>query len=186
MRTRTFTVFPIFLSSSDEEGKWQYLHEKLSGVSRNEDNDDFDKRMENELACALEAYIQGFDNSNAVSEANSSSAITLDTLDVGRKDTVNKIKEDVPPQDPPSSASDKPGTSQSLDDEYYSDIYFSSGSSDGEGVAVQDRRKKEKKNKRKKLTNEELLYDPDLDNENQRWINRQRMAYHNGKLPLGN
>lgn len=150
------------------------MHEKLSGVSGNEDNDDFDKCMENELACALEAYIQGFDDSNAVSEVTGTSATVLEG-------TVSK-NEDVHSQEPPS-ANDKPGTSQPPDDEYYNDIYFSSGSSDGEGAVDQDQRKKEKKNKRKKLTNEELLYDPDLDSENQRWINRQRMAYHNGKLP---
>ena len=33
----------------------------------------------------------------------------------------------------------------------------------------------------KKLTNDELLYDPDMDDEDERWVQRQRMAYHNGK-----
>lgn len=34
----------------------------------------------------------------------------------------------------------------------------------------------------RKLTNDELFYDPKMDEEDERWIKRQRMAYHNGGL----
>ena len=31
-----------------------------------------------------------------------------------------------------------------------------------------------------KLSNDELFYDPDMDEDDERWVQRQRMAYHNG------
>lgn len=37
-----------------------------------------------------------------------------------------------------------------------------------------------KKSKMRKLTNDELLYDPNMDDDNEKWVERQRMAYHNG------
>lgn len=72
---------------------------------------------------------------------------------------------------------------------YYDDVYFSSGSSvaegdgeDGEGESREGGRKK-KKTKHRVLTNDELFYDPNMDDDDQKWVNRQRMAYHNGKQP---
>lgn len=73
---------------------------------------------------------------------------------------------------------------------YYDDVYFSSGSSvaeedgeDGEGESREGGRKKKKKTKHRVLTNDELFYDPNMDEDDQKWVNRQRMAYHNGKQP---
>lgn len=71
------------------------------------------------------------------------------------------------------------------DTNYYDKIYFdSSGSSDeGEentGTASGSGQRSTKKVL--KLTNDELFYDPDMDDEDEKWINRQRMAYHNGTL----
>jgi len=135
--------------------------------------------MEDELACALQAYIQGFDDTNTTTEAAKSSVCVpaTENLEENNVDCKNKSSQEAP-------SANTPGTSQVPPDEYYNDIYFSSGSgsSDGEGTVDKEQRKKEKRRKRKKLTNEELLYDPDLDNEDQRWINRQRMAYHNGEV----
>ena len=34
----------------------------------------------------------------------------------------------------------------------------------------------------RKLTNEELFYDPHMDEEDEQWVKRQRMAYHNGQF----
>lgn len=72
-------------------------------------------------------------------------------------------------------------------DEYYDKVYFdSSGSSDeGEMEAVSNgrvnaSRVKSAGNKVRKLTNDELFYDPDVDAEDEKWVNRQRLAYHNG------
>ena len=73
--------------------------------------------------------------------------------------------------------------------EFYDDVYFSSGSSMEEGDVEDEgdesreggRRKKKKKTEHRVLTNDELFYDPDMDDDDQKWVNRQRMAYHNGK-----
>lgn len=72
-------------------------------------------------------------------------------------------------------------------DEYYDKVYFdSSGSSDegemedggsGESSSIRNVGRKVRK-----LTNDELFYDPEMDAEDEKWVNRQRMAYHNGRL----
>ena len=36
------------------------------------------------------------------------------------------------------------------------------------------------RHKVQKLTNDELFYDPQLDEEDERWVQRQRLSYHNG------
>ena len=73
-------------------------------------------------------------------------------------------------------------------DRYYDDIYFSSGSSDNaadaeDGSPLEGRKeskKKKKKRKHLKMSNDELFYDPNMDEEDERWVSRQRMAYQNG------
>ena len=81
----------------------------------------------------------------------------------------------------PSTDTDKPEV------EYYDDIYFDSESEEEETKGSDnggEREKKKKKTKKKvrKLTNDELFYDPDMDDDDERWVARQRMAYHNGGL----
>lgn len=80
--------------------------------------------------------------------------------------------------------------------EYYDDVYFDSDSSEGGGRADDDgagldadgessegeglqQRKVGKKVR--KLTNDELFYDPNMDEEDEKWVRRRRMAYHNGE-----
>lgn len=71
-------------------------------------------------------------------------------------------------------------------EDYYDDIYFDSSgsSSEGEGGSERTEAGGEKcggaTRKVKKLTNDELFYDPNMDEEDERWVRRQRMAYHNG------
>jgi len=68
-------------------------------------------------------------------------------------------------------ASVQPEPGAKSKDQYYDDVYFDSDS-DHEGTT---------ENKKVcKLTNEELFYDPGMDDRDERWVNRQRMAYHNG------
>lgn len=87
------------------------------------------------------------------------------------------------------SSNSAPGQSQ-----FYDEVYFdSSESSDegevgGSGVLAGSPEKVPKKRRRdsaarkvKKLTNDELLYDPNMDEEDEKWMNRHRMAYHNGE-----
>lgn len=74
---------------------------------------------------------------------------------------------------------------------YYDEIYFDSSSDEGSGggeeVTGEDAGKKKKRKKKfRKLTNDELFYDPHMDEEDEKWVNRQRMAYHNGKEKLFN
>lgn len=82
------------------------------------------------------------------------------------------------------------GMAEERSAEYYDDVYFSSSSSLGEegvvGAVGEDGsrdggKKKKKKTKHRVLTNDELFYDPDMDEDDQKWVNRQRMAYHNGE-----
>ena len=40
------------------------------------------------------------------------------------------------------------------------------------------------KKKVRKLTNDELFYDPHMDEEDEKWVKRQRMAYHNGRRAM--
>ncbi len=73
--------------------------------------------------------------------------------------------------------------------EFYDNVYFDSssdeGGSGGEGQGQGEGEGREKRRKQKskvrKLTNDELFYDPHIDEDNERWVARQRMAYHNGK-----
>ncbi|ESO02427.1 hypothetical protein HELRODRAFT_65885, partial [Helobdella robusta] len=69
----------------------------------------------------------------------------------------------------------KSGSSNKAGMGYYNNIYFDSddeASSDGMYVCVS-----EKKKNHPVLTNDELLYDPDMDEEDQRWVNKQRRKY---------
>ena len=75
---------------------------------------------------------------------------------------------------------------------YYDEAYFdSSESSNEEGGTEEggdrqeggDRRRRRGTPKRvKKLSNDELFYDPNMDEEDEKWVKRQRMAYHNGEM----
>ncbi len=78
---------------------------------------------------------------------------------------------------------------------YYDEVYFDSDDSssvedmreaDGEGggaPAVGKGKQEEGEAKKvKKLTNDELFYDPNMDDDDEKWVNRKRMAYHNGEV----
>ena len=57
------------------------------------------------------------------------------------------------------------------------------GEGEREGAPAAGREKQEGAAKKiKKLTNDELFYDPDMDDEDEKWVKRQRMAYHNGEV----
>lgn len=71
--------------------------------------------------------------------------------------------------------------------QFYDQVYFdSSESSDEEEAAagsfeaVPGPRRGGASRKVKKLSNDELFYDPNMDDEDEKWMNRRRMAYHNG------
>jgi len=65
------------------------------------------------------------------------------------------------------------GTTEDKNDLYAED-YFSSGSEDEHLVGGQASKSKER---RKLLTNDELFYDPDLDDEDEQWVIKQRQDH---------
>uniref|UniRef100_A0A1X7TXL4 Uncharacterized protein n=1 Tax=Amphimedon queenslandica TaxID=400682 RepID=A0A1X7TXL4_AMPQE len=66
--------------------------------------------------------------------------------------------------------------------EYYDEIYFDSTSEDEAPVQGLEMKSKSKtKRKVRKLTNDELFYDPNLDDEDEKWVEKQRRTYRNGK-----
>lgn len=62
----------------------------------------------------------------------------------------------------------------------YDEIYFSSGSDDDEdnvgGVSSKSQERRTMK------TDDELLYDPYMDDEDEKWVKEQRKEYHMGRL----
>lgn len=179
-----FNAHRTFYYSSDEEEQWKYLHEKLSGISGNEEEDDFDKCMDDELTQALDAYIKGFneDNSGVASDA-------VSTINSQENKETKKTSNSSPHTQNPESSNKAATNNKDSKDEYYDDLYFSSGSSEDMSDSAgpdHEQKKKQNKNKRRKLTNDELLYDPEMDKEDERWVNRQRMAYRNGIQVISN
>ena len=65
------------------------------------------------------------------------------------------------------------GTTENSND-VYAEEYFSSGSDDEHLVGGQASKSKER---RKVLTNDELLYDPDMDDEDEQWVIKQRQDH---------
>lgn len=59
-------------------------------------------------------------------------------------------------------------------EDVYSEDYFSSGSEDEHLVGGQGSKSKER---RKMLTNDDLLYDPDMDDEDEKWVIKQRQEH---------
>ncbi|XP_043566047.1 E2F-associated phosphoprotein isoform X2 [Chiloscyllium punctatum] len=59
--------------------------------------------------------------------------------------------------------------------QYYDEVYFDSDSEAEDDQKECDSKKKHKR--RKVLTNDELLYDPDQDDRDQAWVDRQRRGY---------
>ena len=49
-----------------------------------------------------------------------------------------------------------------------------------------DQRRRRTPKKVKKLSNDELFYDPNMDDEDEKWMKRRRMEYHNGEVGLHN
>ena len=83
-----------------------------------------------------------------------------------------------------SIVSDSPEATQSeektTEPEYYDDIYFDSSGSEDERDESEGIRKVGKKIR--KMTDDELFYDPKMDEEDEKWMKRQRMTYLNGRL----
>ena len=73
-----------------------------------------------------------------------------------------------------SSNNTQSGDASKDTNDMYAEEYFSSGSDDEHQVGGQASKSKER---RKVLTNDELLYDPDMDDEDERWVIKQRQEH---------
>lgn len=60
--------------------------------------------------------------------------------------------------------------------ELYDEDYFSSGSEDNDMVGGMPSKSKKR---REMLTNDELFYDPDMDDEDEKWVTKQRQQHMN-------
>ncbi|CEI85975.1 hypothetical protein RMCBS344292_00424 [Rhizopus microsporus] len=73
---------------------------------------------------------------------------------------------------------DNQGMDRSNEQEFYDDIYFDTDQEDEDesmGLGLPNQKKKESKSK-KILSNDELLYDPELDDKDEEWVNEQIVA----------
>ena len=77
-----------------------------------------------------------------------------------------------------SPSKNNTATSNTVEDknDLYAEEYFSSGSDDEHLVGGQASKSKER---RKVLTNDELFYDPDMDDEDEQWVIKQRQDHRN-------
>ncbi|XP_070578229.1 E2F-associated phosphoprotein-like [Ptychodera flava] len=121
--------------------------------------DEFEKEVEAELDATMRSLEEQHKNMGAHTLPGAQSASTSGTQ--GQPE--NK-----------ASSTEKP----SLAAEFYDDIYFDSDSGDEDNVGEPgDEGKKKRKTKHRVLTNEELFYDPNIDEQNELWMNRQRDMY---------
>ena len=73
--------------------------------------------------------------------------------------------------------STKTNTYSPLQDIITGPLYFSLKS----GGREKRERSERRRNECRRPTDEELFYDPHMDEEDEKWVQRQRMAYHNGQ-----
>ncbi|XP_006820475.1 E2F-associated phosphoprotein-like [Saccoglossus kowalevskii] len=71
-----------------------------------------------------------------------------------------------------------------LEEAFYDDIYFDTDDEE-EDEKVNTSKNKKAKKKHRVVSNDDLFYDPDIDDENERWINKQRDRYKPKKSGSG-
>ena len=88
--------------------------------------------------------------------------------------SVCDLSEQNPTKDLEKTASVSSNENAKQPEDVYSEDYFSSGSEDEHLVGGQGSKSKER---RKMLTNDDLLYDPDMDDEDEKWVIKQRQEH---------
>ena len=88
--------------------------------------------------------------------------------------SVCDLSEQNPTKDLDKAASVSSNENAKQPEDVYSEDYFSSGSEDEHLVGGQGSKSKER---RKMLTNDDLLYDPDMDDEDEKWVIKQRQEH---------
>lgn len=88
--------------------------------------------------------------------------------------SVCDLSEQNPMKDLEKAASVSSNENAKQPEDVYSEDYFSSGSEDEHFVGGQGSKSQER---RKMLTNDDLLYDPDMDDEDEKWVIKQRQEH---------
>lgn len=140
--------------SSDDEFVTEGLLKDQKQEIGSSSEDEFEKEMDLELESVIKSYTgdhedQGNQNANitAGKSVNDATSSNNNTQDGDAAEDNNTM---------------------------YAEDYFSSGSDDEHRVGGQPSKSKER---RKMLTNDELLYDPDMDDEDEQWVIRQRQDH---------
>ncbi|XP_071800337.1 E2F-associated phosphoprotein-like isoform X1 [Asterias amurensis] len=119
--------------------------------------DEFDKEMDKELDETMRQHEQQQFTSAAAESVGSNQASC--SQPPSNQDKSQPTSKEAPPEE-----------------DFYSDIYFDSD--DEKEEASTSKQSKKRHQKRRVLTNDELLYDPDIDDQNQEWVNKQRQKYY--------
>ncbi|XP_028395987.1 E2F-associated phosphoprotein-like [Dendronephthya gigantea] len=147
-------------NSSGDEIDQDFAHyERKYGGS---DSDSFEKEMEQELNEEFAKYSkQLFDDRSRAAEK------PADKAEDGKKDTTG--------QSSSMEMGDNTEDKEEKKSVTYDEIYFSSGSEDDEdNVGGLSSKSKER---RMMKSDDELLYDPNMDSEDEKWVKQQRREY---------
>ncbi|XP_042211413.1 E2F-associated phosphoprotein-like isoform X2 [Homarus americanus] len=145
-----------YISSDEEDDKFFVIPKSRKSsklVIKKDEEDDFEKEMASELSQTMQRLASRLKNNNpqsSTSEVGGSKGPK--TEDSGKKLPEEKS-------------------------EFYDDIYFDSDDSDIEAAETTSRVPKTKKEKRRILSNDELFYDPTLDEKDQEWVDEMRRSY---------
>lgn len=131
-------------------------------VPTNNEEDEFEKEMASELSATMDCLTTAFSK--------------------GKKDGVEA--------GPSRVESVKPQTKEPEEDdsEFYDDVYFDSDDSDVEDSVTAEKKMPKPKTGREKrriLSNDELFYDPQMDDRDQQWMDAKRRSYQIKKKRRG-
>lgn len=152
----------ILLSGTPEQ-KRRYLRECITGMSEGEGEDDFAKEMDSEL----ETVVQAVESAWASPDGENVSGETM--------------------WDGLTHVTGQQTSLGSGEEKFYDDVYFETSSEEEADDEEGTKPKKAKKSRaeRRVLTNEELMYDPDMDDADQAWVDAQRHRYRGIKTCRG-
>nr|XP_045583329.1 uncharacterized protein LOC123746098 isoform X1 [Procambarus clarkii] len=127
-------------------------------VSNEDDNDDFEREMASELSQTMKRLATSFSKNKPQTSTNETRSSQGSKLG----DKEKELSEDA--------------------SNFYDDVYFDSDDSDPEvsfAAAETSNRafKSKKKEKRRILTDDELFYDPTMDDKDQEWVDKMRRSY---------
>ncbi|GFR82680.1 E2F-associated phosphoprotein [Elysia marginata] len=156
----------ILHGTPEQRRKLQHLHRKrLSETKSNEDlamnssssEDEFEKEMETELNLQVELLEKS--RGNCAIEGSITSNVQQSSM--GH----NTLASDVTSKDTKSTDAEQ----------FYDDVYFDSDEEEDSS----NQQNMKKKSKHRIISNDELLYDPYMDDKDQKWVDKQRQRNGN-------